>query len=77
MKTTKASLVKKYQEMRHNIINPDGMNEWSDLGFDEKPEGYDSVDDYLEHGEDTEFDETSQTELRLIAEFLEDLARLS
>jgi hypothetical protein len=75
-KVTKESLIKKYQEWKQNIINPDNITDWDDLGFDEAPEGFKSVDDYLEHSDDAEYDEGQQTELRIIDEFIDDLRKL-
>lgn len=75
MKVSKASLIKKYTARRKNVINPDDISKWSDLGFDKAPEGYDSIDDYL-NGPECDMDERMQVEIQLIDEFLEDLAKL-
>jgi len=45
----KATLVKKWENQLRVIINPDNMKDWDELGFDEAPEGFKSVDDWLEN----------------------------
>lgn len=72
----KEKLIKKWNDYRKYIINPDGLASWDDLGFDEAPEGFDSVDEYLENGEESEFDEREQVELEMVDKFLKDLKKL-
>ena len=76
----KKQLIEKWKQQHDSIINPDGIDKWEDLGFDEPPDGYEntpeSVQKYMERGEDAEWDEGEQTSLQLIGEFLEDLNNL-
>lgn len=71
---TKEELIQKYEEQLVWIINPDGMTEWDEIGFNEAPEGYETVYDWLKIN--GEFDEGQQTEISCIQEFLEDLKSL-
>lgn len=43
---TKYELVKKYQEKLELEINPDKLR-WVDLGFNEKPSEYGTIEEYL------------------------------
>lgn len=67
-------LVKKYQDLIHETINPDDQD-WNDIGFSGPQDGYDTVDDYIEN-EFGELDEGEQTDLRNYREFIEDLKEL-
>jgi hypothetical protein len=67
---TLQKILKKWKDRRKEIINPDGFG-WSDLGYEEKPEEYNTVEECLES--EGEFDEERQTELRIISEIIEDL----
>ena len=64
-------LIKKWEKERESIINPDGLENWDEIGFDEAPKGYSSVSEWLENNE--EFDEGDQARLAMIAEILDDL----
>jgi hypothetical protein len=70
---TVPKLIQKWRDRRKAIINPDGFT-WDDIGFDEPPEGYSSVDEYLENDPEQERDAEDQIELRIIDEVLEDFA---
>ena len=72
----KAALLAKWENQLRVIINPDDMKDWDELGFDEAPEGFKTVDDWLENSGEAEFDEGQQVEIRCIKEFLEDLEKL-
>jgi hypothetical protein len=72
----KDSLIKKWEGHLKALINPDGMKEWSDLGFDNPPDGYKSVDDFLENDPEAEWDAEHQVEMRVVKEFLDDLRNL-
>ena len=75
----KQELIEKYRLHRKAIINPDDITDWSDLGFDEPPDGYEdtpeSIMDYLDR-EGQEFDEGEQLALGLVAEFIEELEKM-
>jgi hypothetical protein len=77
MKTwNKKQLIKRWEEKRKDLINPDNFTSWDDLGFDEAPEGYESIDDYLETDPEIEHDEREQITLEIIDEILDDLRKL-
>jgi hypothetical protein len=75
LKARVEDLIKKYEKKIKGIINPDDSQDWSDIGFDEAPEGYDTVDEFLE-GEGCELDEGGQTALQCYHEILENLQEL-
>lgn len=64
------NLLKKWEKNLQMIVNPDNFS-WQDIGYDEKPEEYETVEEALMA--EGEFDEGQQTSLALISEFLEDL----
>lgn len=68
-------LIEKYEQMKKEIVNPDEFESWEDLGFDEKPDKWETINQFLEA--DTGFDEGEQISLRLIGEFLDDLKQLT
>lgn len=75
METLIKKLIEKYQESKNSVVNPDDLT-WDDLGFDEPWGNFKDVDDYLENGGDSEFDEGEQTEIRIYGEIIEDLESL-
>lgn len=64
------NLIEKWTEEKHKIINPSDLN-WDDLGFEEKPDDYKYVDDYLE--KEDELNEEQFSKVTVINQFLEDL----
>jgi len=68
------NLIKKYEDLLMGTINSDDLT-WDDLGCDEPIEGFQDVNDYLENGGDSEFDEGQQTEIRIYNEIIEDLKK--
>jgi hypothetical protein len=68
------ALIISYREKVNEIINPDNFQDWSDIGFDEKPEDFDTIEDFLE--QDCTLDEREQTSIALYREILEDLKTL-
>jgi len=71
---TKPQLIEKYKKELKIIIDP-GKYTWDNLDFNEKPEGYNTVFEYLEA--ETEFNENEQTEINLITEFINELENLN
>lgn len=65
-------LLKKYKELLKATINPDDFT-WDDLGFDEPMEGFKDVDDYLENGGDSEFDEEAQIKIKIYSKIIKNL----
>jgi hypothetical protein len=70
-------LIKKWEAHLKALINPDGITDWEDLGFDKKPDEFESVNDFLENDPEAEWDEGDQVEMRVVKEFLDDLRNLS
>lgn len=68
------ALIEKYKEKIQRLVNPDNFQDWSDIGFDEKPEDFDSIEDFLE--QDCTLDEEQQVSLTCYREFIEDLESL-
>jgi len=64
--------IEKLEEKRKNVLNPDDFS-WDDIGFDEKPEEWDTVEDFLEHGDFNGLDEETQVIIRCIDEELDEL----
>jgi len=69
------TLIDKYEKSISDIINPDGITEWSEIGWDTPPDNFDSIEDYLFSEE--ELDEGEQTAIRCYEEILEDLRTLT
>lgn len=71
-------LIKKYKKLIKEVVNPDELT-WDDIGVDDWNEApfneYKDINEYLEYGGDSEFDEGQQTELRIYHEIIEDLEK--
>ena len=68
------ALIKKYEEKIVWIVNPDGFETWEEIGFDKKPDDYDSIFEFLKNEEDMKFE--NRIELGCYEEMLEDLKEL-
>jgi len=65
-------LIQKYKNLIQEIVNPDDLT-WDDIGCDEPIEGFKDINDYLENGDESEFNEGHQTEIRIYHELINDL----
>ena len=70
-------LIEKWREKRMSLINPDGLDEWSDVGFDEPPDGYGTVTEWLEADDEGQMGAEQQVEIQVIDEILADLNELA
>lgn len=68
------NLIEKYQKKIHETINPDNFQSWDEIGFDEKPDGFDTIEEFLKN--DNTLDEGDQEAMRCYEEILEDLETL-
>lgn len=69
-------LLAKYKEKVKQVLNPDNITDWEEFGFSEKPEEYDSIEDFIENDENSELDERQQITIQLFNEVIEDLEKL-
>jgi hypothetical protein len=68
-------IISKYKKAISELINPDHVENWKNLGFDGAPPGCESIEDFLEN-ENCELDERDQISLQCYREFLEDIETL-
>ena len=63
------NLIEKYKAMRVDIVTG-GIDSWEDLGFDVKPDEWNSIEEFMES---EELDEYDQALLSIIDEIIDDL----
>ena len=73
----KQDIIEKWELYLRHVVNPDNFIFWSDLGFDEAPEGYTSIEEYMLNDPEQERDETEIAEIRMVYAFLDDLKNLN
>lgn len=69
-------LIALYKEKRRLVLNPDNITEWECFDFLNKPDEFDTIEEFLEHDENTELDERQQISLQLYDEIIADLEKL-
>lgn len=69
-------LLEKYEKAKIDIINPDNFDDWNDIGFDEPPDDFESINEYLEADPEGELGYERTLQLNEIDNFINDLKEL-
>lgn len=69
-RTILEDLIKEYEKKIKDVVNPDNIQSWGKLGFDEAPDGYETIEEFLE-GDGCELDERGQVTLQCYYEVIE------
>ena len=68
------SEIKVKWQKRYSELVLRGIESWEDLGFDKPPKNYISIEEWMIENE--EYDESEQTEIEMIKQFLDDLRQV-
>jgi len=66
--------VESLKQWRRNVVNPDNITEWADLGWPEPPEGFESIEDWIMSEGD--LDERQQVTQQVLEGVIHDLESL-